>query len=589
MITVSTGTKVYPRVCGGTGDSPRGVHDKRGLSPRVRGNPNRRPTLSETRRSIPACAGEPPDRRSSAGRAQVYPRVCGGTKPSPEDVIREQGLSPRVRGNLVAWISASCSRGSIPACAGEPRSSMATSPGWQVYPRVCGGTHVNRAGFHICQGLSPRVRGNLCYGLPCLAYKGSIPACAGEPKTKGGASWTAGVYPRVCGGTMCLYGNLQANQGLSPRVRGNRDRLAGEKVGAGSIPACAGEPPSQRPPTGAPQVYPRVCGGTHPAVKVIFAKSGLSPRVRGNLFALRWWAGHGRSIPACAGEPGGRTPCAHVAGVYPRVCGGTAREFVGLWCGEGLSPRVRGNLAEGDRSPLQTGSIPACAGEPANQQGNKTTIEVYPRVCGGTDPPYVVPLGDEGLSPRVRGNLDLLHFPIAHRRSIPACAGEPAATTMSGRVWRVYPRVCGGTMAGSPNWSIYGGLSPRVRGNRNIVGRRTGKAGSIPACAGEPAGTEYECTNLGVYPRVCGGTLLAGPRLHQLGGLSPRVRGNLGLADLLLLMGGSIPACAGEPSPPPSNPTEPMVYPRVCGGTAGGGFAARNLQGLSPRVRGNQA
>ena len=51
-----------------------------------------------------------------------------------------------------------------------------------------------------------------------------------------------GVYPRVCGGTMALWLYSRVTEGLSPRVRGNlgdERELAFER---GSIPACAGEP-----------------------------------------------------------------------------------------------------------------------------------------------------------------------------------------------------------------------------------------------------------------------------------------------------------------------------------------------------------
>ena len=50
----------------------------------------------------------------------------------------------------------------------------------------------------------------------------------------------------------------------------------------GSIPACAGEPVTASGLALTRWVYPRVCGGTHPAVRVGAAIPGLSPRVRGN-------------------------------------------------------------------------------------------------------------------------------------------------------------------------------------------------------------------------------------------------------------------------------------------------------------------
>ena len=82
--------------------------------------------------------------------------MCGGTI---LDALTQrcpvvEGLSPRVAGEPSD-------------CDGWPDRRLA-----RVYPRVCGGTRVNRS----C----------LVYAQPTL---GSIPACAGEPWP-----WTFGVF-----------------------------------------------------------------------------------------------------------------------------------------------------------------------------------------------------------------------------------------------------------------------------------------------------------------------------------------------------------------------------------------------------------
>ena len=78
----------------------------------------------------------------------------------------------------------------------------------------------------LAQGLSPRVRGNQI-DIPGLSITyGSIPACAGEPRGVQGRSLGARVYPRVCGGTVAGLSYRKLAQGLSPRVRGNRDGLS---------------------------------------------------------------------------------------------------------------------------------------------------------------------------------------------------------------------------------------------------------------------------------------------------------------------------------------------------------------------------
>ena len=70
----------------------------------------------------------------------------------------------------------------------------------------------------------------------------------------------------------------------------------------------------------------------------------------------------------------------------------------------------------------------------------------------------------------------------------------------------VYPRVCGGTDAKSAEQRTALGLSPRVRGNQREVTHRTIDEGSIPACAGEPTPKAAQPCRTPVYPRVCGGT-----------------------------------------------------------------------------------
>ena len=113
----------------------------------------------------------------------------------------------------------------------------------------------------------------------------------------------------------------------------------------------------------------------------------------------------------------------------------------------------------------------------------------------------------------------------------------------------------------------HSGLSPRVRGNPVRVDDKDNLIGSIPACAGEPRKAQHKGCTRTVYPRVCGGTYAAVCAMQPRPGLSPRVRGNLLLRVALDDIHGSIPACAGEPSPSCTKTVSSTVYPRVCGGT----------------------
>ena len=193
------------------------------------------------------------------------------------------------------------------------------------------------------------------------------------------------VYPRVCGGTKVRLVAVEKFNGLSPRVRGNRVGSAFVAGRTGSIPACAGEPPRARLPGAPTRVYPRVCGGILTTAFSSSVHTGLSPRVRGNPCMVAQVTMTKRSIPACAGEPTWTTLRRLCCRVYPRVCGGTQKFVLLSTLRTGLSPRVRGNLPAPAKSIPTLRSIPACAGEPIDAVLVPIEEEVYPRVCGGTE------------------------------------------------------------------------------------------------------------------------------------------------------------------------------------------------------------
>ena len=253
--------------------------------------------------SIPARAGEPLSRCARTARCRVYPRACGGTRNRRLTLTPSNGLSPRVRGNLCLLRPPSAPPGSIPARAGEPPTRVPTTCVARVYPRACGGTLNITDKAKGPGGLSPRVRGNPPRPRRPRQRCGSIPARAGEPHARCRAQWCRRVYPRACGGTAGYSSGVITSIGLSPRVRGNHGEPAAGHGLDGSIPARAGEPRWKRRCLNTCRVYPRACGGTIPDVCVVDGPNGLSPRVRGNQMQERSWGGHFGSIPARAGEP----------------------------------------------------------------------------------------------------------------------------------------------------------------------------------------------------------------------------------------------------------------------------------------------
>ena len=173
-------------------------------------------------------------------------------------------------------------------------------------------------------GLSPRVRGNQWDPGEPRTHDRSIPARAGEPRTRPGHYLATTVYPRACGGTLRNSSTGSTTIGLSPRVRGNLSMRGSSPSNMGSIPARAGEPTSFSSDVTTERVYPRACGGTIYRRGALPRRGGLSPRVRGNRGGDVAGAGLDRSIPARAGEPADGYDNRAMLRVYPRACGGTA-------------------------------------------------------------------------------------------------------------------------------------------------------------------------------------------------------------------------------------------------------------------------
>ena len=295
--------RVYPRVYGGTGLVMIAVGPFPGLSPRVRGNQHQCAGPGGRCGSIPACTGEPRSLPRSRRASAVYPRVYGGTRNVRTWPAIVAGLSPRVRGNLLHVGHERLVRGSIPACTGEPQGRGGGQHNAKVYPRVYGGTIAVSLRWPLAAGLSPRVRGNLVAPGDRGRVHGSIPACTGEPRSWIRTSMPVTVYPRVYGGTQRKGAGIKAPTGLSPRVRGNRLRAGRDRGGRRSIPACTGEPVGVADQPHRPRVYPRVYGGTRICAGPYTTPGGLSPRVRGNQVKPIRHKIRDRSIPACTGEP----------------------------------------------------------------------------------------------------------------------------------------------------------------------------------------------------------------------------------------------------------------------------------------------
>ena len=114
--------------------------------------------------------------------------------------------------------------GSIPAWAGETGMTCGVRGIGAVYPRVGGGNDARTTSRRLVGGLSPRGRGKRIAAASSRSFSGSIPAWAGETRTTCAGEAQRPVYPRVGGGNAANAGVVMYAPGLSPRGRGKRSR-----------------------------------------------------------------------------------------------------------------------------------------------------------------------------------------------------------------------------------------------------------------------------------------------------------------------------------------------------------------------------
>ena len=254
--------------------------------------------------------------------------------------------------------------------------------------------------------------------------------------------------------------------------------------------------------------------------------------------------------------------------------------------GGGPSPRVRGIQGQTPPRRPAVGSIPAGAGNPLDAYGGALPEGVHPRGCGESMANRPVVLNESGPSPRVRGIPTTPERGAPAGGSIPAGAGNPSLIGIPICLERVHPRGCGESGAARPVAGVIRGPSPRVRGIRRLPALRGGHAGSIPAGAGNPSPPRRRAAPGGVHPRGCGESVIGGQIVSQAAGPSPRVRGIPIAGPLQSLPSRSIPAGAGNPVHHGEAQGVEGVHPRGCGESQAIRVPIDDHDGPSPRVRG---
>ena len=196
--------------------------------------------------------------------------------------------------------------------------------------------------FTVLNGSSPLARGTLLGGPSSGRSLRFIPACAGNSLRQFDYWERQSVHPRLRGELSFRLMNSIRPAGSSPLARGTQDELTTQKDDSRFIPACAGNSlgftvihltPSGSSPLArgthikrlsvgrTKLVHPRLRGELLNSQGVVTGLNGSSPLARGTRVQRKLQAGHGRFIPACAGN----SFCAFMAPfsgtVHPRLRG----------------------------------------------------------------------------------------------------------------------------------------------------------------------------------------------------------------------------------------------------------------------------
>ena len=237
---MATSSRDHPRVCGEHHRHDDAGQILRGSSPRMRGTPVPLLHARLALRIIPAYAGNTRSPMRSVSRCRDHPRVCGEHPMLFDTFVTTVGSSPRMRGTLHDWPIQVVVDRIIPAYAGNTAVLTTEDFFFWDHPRVCGEHICGNVNGGSLRGSSPRMRGTLVSPFRESAFRGIIPAYAGNTSSGKARGSSARDHPRVCGEHEVTAGNSRTNVGSSPRMRGTLNVQQSAGRGVGIIPAYAG-------------------------------------------------------------------------------------------------------------------------------------------------------------------------------------------------------------------------------------------------------------------------------------------------------------------------------------------------------------
>ena len=194
--------------------------------------------------------------------------------------------------------------------------------------------------------------------------------------------------------------------------------------GHGIIPAGAGRRALLGKRFAACRDHPRGCGEKGRENGGWGRGGGSSPRVRGEVPPHSFGAVRRGIIPAGAGRRGHSASLGGRWGDHPRGCGEKNTSRIVRMLTQGSSPRVRGEVCAHLLLEVEAGIIPAGAGRRPVSLGSRPGVRDHPRGCGEKNDGNLIPLGQRGSSPRVRGEVDGRSHERRLDGIIPAGAGR---------------------------------------------------------------------------------------------------------------------------------------------------------------------
>jgi len=231
---------VHPRMRGEHLGCQGWVAHSGGSSPHARGTRGADRAALGRLRFIPACAGNTRAASSTACRPSVHPRMRGEHGSICMPPSRSPGSSPHARGTLGAERIGSESRRFIPACAGNTLSPTEKRSPLPVHPRMRGEHGPEEMKQASASGSSPHARGTRVSGDRCSADGRFIPACAGNTVRQPARNAVHAVHPRMRGEHIRPDYDPTTLAGSSPHARGTPRHLRPQRLPQRFIPACAG-------------------------------------------------------------------------------------------------------------------------------------------------------------------------------------------------------------------------------------------------------------------------------------------------------------------------------------------------------------